>query len=504
MSEKLLRFNLEDDKVSYSEPGKRIENELTVRAIVSDDAVCFDTNGGSDAVRAIQLDIPVSGDNGLAADEADAENIVLNADSRFVTRDMGIKESCKRFICYPAASFRLSEGDGFVLLLRGIICAKKTAQLSFLNVSYIQVDIPPTEKKLAVYKKAGNLSIDKWEADYYEGFAGDEIHFAYSTTGADRVLLNPGDLILKGEGECTAELFDSKNYELVAQSGEGQLRREMDIFIREPELITLKWKDSGPFMLYMPETIQYKLSGGRHCYWNHGIGRTPAEGELTVFPETADSYIVRCEGTKKIMSYELAVPVADAEVISFTAANTSVTYGQNTVLNYEIKNAKKAYIGSSIGEYTELPLTPVSEELPYVTQGQLEVTPKLYNSTYRIHLKGADQEKHEVCKTLTVNVPGAIDLKTFACDYVGSSPNAGSILDNGGCNSTKHYHLRWEVNNAASMTIKWMGQGYSNNISGEFYLATFGRCLQKGDMVFEGRQSDGSMLTVDVCDYMEV
>lgn len=502
MSERLLRFSLADDKVSYSESGRRIENELTVRAVVSADTVCFNADGGKGGIRALQIDIPVSVESGLAADEEDAKNIVLNADSRFITQDMGMVESCRRFMCYPAASFRLMEGDGFTLLLRGIICARRTAQLSFLSVSYMQEDVPPMEKKLAVYKKTGDLAIEKWEADYYEGFTGDEIHFTYSTTGAGRVLLNPGDLILTGEGKSTAELFENKNYELVAQGSEGQLRREMKLNIRNPELITLEWKEAGPFMLYMPKTIQYKLSGGRHCYWNHGIGRMPAEGELTVRPKTADSYIVRCEGTDRLMSYELAVPLADAEAVSFAAANTSVSFGQKAVLSYEIKNAVKAYIKSSLGEYMELPLTPASEDMPYVTRGQLEVTPKLCNSTYRLYMKGADPEKHEVCKTLTINVSGAIDLKTFACDYVGSSPNAGSILDSGGCCSTKHYHLRWEIENSSSAAIKWQGKSYSNNASGEFYLATYGRYLQKGDMVFEGVQSDGSTLTVDVCDYM--
>lgn len=180
-------------------------------------------------------------------------------------------------ILYPARTLSLHalEGVEFILdRLRTLLPADTSTicRMKYVNIMGRGIQ----EREILLHKKRCPLSIRGFfpsSQDVISGFR-DMVQLQWSVTGADKVVLQPGGILLDKEGKYPITLTGQDRYSLTAYCGDSQISQSI---LLEPLPATIEdFKVSSPSASDKDEyQLSWRVTNTRHVYISH-VGRLNA------------------------------------------------------------------------------------------------------------------------------------------------------------------------------------------------------------------------------------
>lgn len=245
------------------------------------------------------------------------DNSLTDADA-FSKTTIGQPENwhCQRcgtdtLIFYPVKTLSLAPGCSVEFVLDHISTDIPRDTVSVCNIKYIDMESDPvTETRAAIYKKRCPLSIRSFAPDIQDVITGfrDRVTLSWLVTGADRIVLNPGDSLQDKQGTCQVSIYRKACYTLTAYCGQQQISQSIFLEPLTASIDSLTYQtdqNSGKI------TFFYEVKNTRHVFFTQkGLLSVDASGKgsLTIpLPKEPTDYTLTVENENGLVSESVTI-----------------------------------------------------------------------------------------------------------------------------------------------------------------------------------------------------
>lgn len=214
-------------------------------------------------------------------------------------------------IFYPATTLSLAPGCSVEFVLDNIGTNISSNTVSVCSIKYINMETAPVvETRSTIYKKRCPLSIRSFAPDIQDIITGfrDKVKLSWLVTGADKVLLNPGDSLQDKQGSCYVSIYRNACYTLTAYCGQQQISQS--IFL-EPLTASIKSLTYQTDQAAGQITFSYEVKNTRHVFFTQkGLIPVAASGKgsLTIpLPAVKKSYTLTVENEDGLVSKTVTI-----------------------------------------------------------------------------------------------------------------------------------------------------------------------------------------------------